>query len=271
MLNCSRFHVNLKFRRSNIGIDEIKSCASLEADPQEKAQLYDLEQFSPLLVIADKNGTYHLLDGDRIYAAMTDLYNAGDQRFAVADCLVIDSGGLSAALIDLMIKYHSVELGAGNIEAHRFAWIDSMLMVADEQNMSQANVVSCVADFLGQSTRYARMYVTIAADAIPEVRKAVITPASRRREKSPHIPVEQAARIAGLSPDRQRAELAKVQTALTAKKATGQTARQKSVQAWLSSMEKRLGDGATLSKNDHELLERASQMWAEFNSALTNS
>ena len=104
MLNCSRFHVNLRFRRANMSIHKINSCALLEAAPQDKAQLYDLGQFAPLLVIADKNGTYHLLDGDRIYAAMTDLYNAGDQRFAVVDCLIVDSGGLSAALIDLIIK-----------------------------------------------------------------------------------------------------------------------------------------------------------------------
>lgn len=267
MLNCSPFHTILNFSRSNIDIQQIKSCALLSANPQDKAQLNDLGQFAPLVVMQYGKDTYHLLDGDRIYAAMTDLYNAGDQRFAVVDCLIVDSEKLSESFTKLMIQYRAIELGLENKDEHRLHWIDTLLRVAEEQNISPSKVVSLVSDLLHQSTRYARMYVTIAADAIPEVREAVITPASRRREKSTHIPVEQAARIAGLSPDQQRAELAKVQTALTAKKATGQTARQKSVQAWLFSVEKRLGDGATLSKNDHELLERASQLWAEFNSA----
>lgn len=271
MLNCSPFHTILNFSRSNIDIQQIKSCALLDAAPQDKAQLNDLGQFAPLVVTQYGKDTYHLLDGDRIYAAMMDLYNAGDQRFAVVDCLIVDSEKLSESFTKLIIQYRAIELGLENKDAHRLHWIDTLLRVAEEQNISPSKVVALVSDLLHQSTRYARMYVTIAADAVPEVRKAVITPASRRREKSPHIPVEQAARIAGLSPDQQRAELAKVQTALTAKKATGQTARQKSVQAWLSSMEKQLGDGATLAKYDRELLEKASQLWVEFNSASADS
>lgn len=270
MLNCSKFDVILKYRRESIPINEITSDVIVTPDQQEKARLMELGQVAPLTVIKNRKGTYSLLEGDQIYAAMADLLSQGNQQFAVADCLTVEHRGLDDWLCDLIIRYHPIEFGGKNVDAYRLDWVDALLVAAERRDMPQSQVTALVADLLNQSKRYARMYVTIAADAIPEVRQAVITPASGRREKSAHIPVEQAARIAGLSPEQQKAELAKLQAALTEKKTGSQTARQKSVQAWLFSVEKQLKNGIPLKKSDRDLLMQAYHLGEEFNSEAGN-
>ena len=270
MLNCSKLGLILKYKRDAIPMGKIKNEHFLEPSQQDKMQLLDLGQVTPLTVIKNGKSTYSLLAGDQLYAAMLDLYRTGDQRFAIADCLVVSQEGLSDLMQKLIVAYRPVEMGLENADAYRLDWIDILLKVAKEQDISQTKVISLVADLLRQSNRYARMYVTIAANGISELREAVTTPASGRRVKSNHITVEKAARIAGLPAEKQKEALIELQSHLTSKPVTEQTGKQKAVASWLKDVQKQIDQSKTVEPKDLELLVQASKCYRLMTSSAQN-
>lgn len=261
MLNCSKLGIIIKYKRDLIPLEQIESDIVITPTPQEKTKLIELGQVTLLTVIQNGKGKYSLIEGDPTYAAMLDLYAQGNQQFAIADCLVVDSRRLEEPIRDLIIRYHPVEYGRKNMDAHRLEWIETLLIVAEQKKIPQADVIFLVAELIHQSTRYARMYVTIASSAISEVREAVITPASGRRKKSQHITVERAAHIAGYPAEEQRDKLYKLQSHITEKNASTLTGRQKTVLSWLESVKKQINQSKAVKTKDMELLEQSNRIY----------
>lgn len=204
MLHCNRLDLQLDYTLAKLKLSDIICCGSAQSSVQQKAQLMQLGQVIPLTVIQTSKDEYILLSEDISYATMTEIHEP-DQE---ADCLVIKAP--SDAIRDLLIEYHHLELGCNNPDARKLRVVDLLLEMAARGEIERSSVLSIVADLFGQTKRYARMYITIASSAIPELRAAVATPSSGQHIKSAHIPVQRAAQIANLAPQEQLAAITKI-------------------------------------------------------------
>lgn len=259
MLICDLLGLSLSFKLEKINLSNIECCAPMYPSQLEKDEL-ELGQLMPLTVMPNASGTYSLLAGDTMYAAMLEPKKNG-RHYRQANCLVIDSASLSDTVRELLIECHRLELGYDNAEMHKLRIVELLLELANTENIKRSSLLSIISELFGQSTRYARMYITIASNGIPELREAVILPASGRREKSDHIPVQLAAQIANLTPEEQRAELKRLRTGAAPKESTTKPTNRKAVETWLRTLENLADSGEPLSAEDLSLLQKAEQLY----------
>lgn len=112
----------------------------------------------------------------------------------------------------------------------------------------------------GQSARYARMYLTIAVSGTQELREAVMIPSSGKREKSDHIPVQLAAKIAKQPPEEQRAKVVQYQSTPAAMPSAAAPQRG-AVETWLQAMQSQVNSGIALDDADTRLLAEAGRLY----------
>lgn len=205
MLHCDRLDLQLNYTMSKIKLSDIICCKSAQPSLQQKAQLAQLGQVIPMAVLQSNADKYTLLSEDTLYATMIEMYEP-DQE---VDCLVIKAP--NETICNLLIAYHSLELGCENPDVHKLHIVELLLEMATRGEIRRSSILSVVADLFGQSKRYARMYITIASSGIPKLKEAVVIPSSGQSGKSTHIPVQRAAQIANLPPDEQLAELNLIQ------------------------------------------------------------
>lgn len=201
MLHCDRLDLQLGYTLAKLKLSDIVCCEPVQPSVQQKAQLIQLGQVIPLTALQNGTGKYTLLSEDILYATMVEMY----QQDQEADCIVIRAH--SDAVCNLLIEYHHLELGCDNPDEHKLHIVDLLLELAACGEIKRSSVLSITSELFRQSKRYARMYITIASSGIPELRAAVITPSSGVHGRNAHIPVQRAAQIANLSPEKQSAEL----------------------------------------------------------------
>lgn len=177
---------------------------------------------SPLTVIGpNEDGIYEILSGERRYRAMSQIREDDPEAFSEVPCYVIGRSGMDQTIKQLVIEISNLETREFNRDVHRLQVVSLYKDLADKGTIDQQEIVKRVQDSLKVSPRYARMYVSIFKNAIPELRDAVETEtlsADEKREKEAageavdlHIPVHQAARISQFSEEGQKETLARIQ------------------------------------------------------------
>lgn len=262
MLHCDGLNLKLQYTLDKIDLSRLVSLDAVRVSGQERVQLAELGQVAPLTVIQNAAGTYTILAGEDTFAAMAELHSRNAKQFRRVDAMVIRPVEHEDTVRNLLLEYRALELGCGNQDAHRFRIIDLLRELADLGALDPGAMLPVMTELFGQSARYARMYLTIAASGTQELREAVMTPSSGKREKSAHIPVQLAAQIAKLPPEMQRAEVTRHQSTPAATPSAAAPKRN-AVEAWLQALQSQVDSGMALDEADTRLLAEASQLYKQ--------
>lgn len=176
---------------------------------------------SPLTVVGpNEDGVYEILAGERRYRALSLIQEKDGVEYNQVPCHIVGDSNLDQTIKKLIIEISNLETREFNRDVHRLQVVSLYKELADKGTIEQQDIVRRVQNSLKVSPRYARMYVSIFKNAIPELRAAVETgyvTAEEREKKEQagepidlHIPVHEAARISQFSEEGQKETLDRI-------------------------------------------------------------
>ena len=158
-----------KLKRSPLNKFKIENMDDL------KSSIASLGIITPLSVIGpDGEGFYEIISGERRYHAIGDLMSEGAD-FAEVPCHLIGNADMNEKEKELLIEESNIETrDIENKDHHRYKIAKLLLEIDGDDSIREKGYAKRLADRLGVSPRYARMFRQILSSGSEELQNAML-------------------------------------------------------------------------------------------------